>query len=267
MEPSLREKLAQQLTTARLQGQPIAQLSGAMESFARHAAYQIQQLGIEHRLAQGEKQVGFKMGLTSEAKRQQMNLDAPLYGELTDHMQVLEGGSLELSGLIHPKIEPEVAFFITSQLAAPVTKAEVWAACGGVAPALEILDSRYLEFKYFSMEDVISDNSSSAYFVLGKKVCDTSGIDLSNLSMEMMVNGKTVERGNASAISGNPVQSVVELCQLLAQQGRVLPAKSWVLAGAATAAVSLEAGMAVSLRVEHLGEASVTCGSEMKQKK
>src|SRR5665647_1633705 len=131
------------------------------------------------------------MGLTSEGKRKQMNLDAPLYGVLTNVMKVENLGVYHLKGSIHPKIEPEIAFYINRELKGEVTRDEVLNACEAICPALEILDSRYEGFKYFSMEDVISDNSSSSHFILGPKFKDFKNLDLKNLKMFMKVNGET----------------------------------------------------------------------------
>ncbi len=244
-------ELSSLLTKGRLEAKPVEQLSKSTQ-LSRSEAYQIQELGIESRVEAGENLVGLKMGLTSEAKRKQMNLDSPLYGELTDKMQVANNGIFKMKGSIHPKIEPEIGFVISKELSGNVTREDVLEACSGVFASLEILDSRYTEFKYFSMEDVIADNSSSSHFVCGDSVSSFSALDLKNLAMKMSVNGSVVHEGVSSAISGDPVLSVVQLVELLAQRGRTLPEGSIVLAGAATAAVALEPGMNVSLDVDGL---------------
>ncbi|WP_413287949.1 2-keto-4-pentenoate hydratase [Bdellovibrio sp. HCB337] len=243
---------------ARLNHTPIPQISKEISSFSRAEAYTIQELQMKACLKSGETQVGWKMGLTSEAKRRQMKLDSPLYGFLTDKMQVANEGTFVLEGSIHPKIEPEIAFSINKDLSGTVTREQVLAACGGVASALEILDSRYTEFKYFSMEDVIADNSSSSDFVVGPWVTKFESLDLVNLKMEMSVDGKLVQSGFSKDISGDPVESVVQLCALLAERGQSLKSGSIVLAGAATAAEMLKPGMKISLYVDHLPAVSVS---------
>lgn len=252
------EYWADVLHVARLKHAPIPQISKEISSFSRAEAYTIQELQMKACLQSGETQVGWKMGLTSEAKRRQMNLDSPLYGFLTNKMQVTDGGVFPLEGSIHPKIEPEIAFLISKDLAGTVTRQQVLEACGGVASALEILDSRYTEFKYFSMEDVIADNSSSSDFVVGPWVQDFKNIDLVNLNMEMLVDGKVVQSGISKDISGDPVASVIQLCELLAERDQILKAGSIVLAGAATAAEMLKPGMQISLNVAHLPSVSVS---------
>ena len=249
------------LHDARLKKEPIEQISDKISDFARPDAYSIQEHGIKMREESGEKVVGLKMGLTSEAKRQQMNLDAPLYGVLTNTMQVDNGGTYSLEGQIHPKIEPEVAFLISKELSGSPTREEVIDATSEVYPCMEILDSRYKQFKYFSMEDVISDNSSSSQFILGSPIKDFKNIDLANLNLEMKVNGEVAESGNTKAISGDPVISVIQLCELMALRDQKLSPGMVVLAGAATTAVKLEEGMQIELSIEELGQVGVTVRS------
>jgi 2-oxo-3-hexenedioate decarboxylase len=257
MEKALLQKIAKTLHDARLSSRSLPQFSKDLPDFPRADAYSIQEEGIRLRKTAGEKVIGLKMGLTSEGKRKQMNLDAPLYGVLTDKMKVENGGTFHLKGSIHPKIEPEVAFFIKSELKGSVSREDVLNATESVCAALEILDSRYDGFKYFSMEDVISDNSSSSHYILGPKFTDFRKIDLRNLGMRMLVNGETKMEGNSREISDDPVVSVIQLAELLALRGQSIPAGTFVLAGAATAAIALEPGMTVSLEVESLPHLSV----------
>lgn len=242
---------------ARIKAQPIAQISKEIISFSRPDAYSVQELQMKLREDQGETQVGWKMGLTSEAKRLQMNLDSPLYGFLMEQMQIKNQGPFQLAGRIHPKIEPEIAFLISQDLRGTVTRKEVLDSCGGIAAALEILDSRYEHFKYFSMEDVIADNSSSSHFVVGPWEKNFKELDLLNLNMEMSIDGKPAQIGNSKDISGDPVLSVIQLCSLLAERNQFLKAGSIVLAGAATVAEMLKPGMTVELKVQSLSPVSV----------
>ncbi|MFP5386364.1 MAG: 2-keto-4-pentenoate hydratase [Bacteriovoracia bacterium] len=257
MESSLIQKIAQTLHNARLNAQSLSQFSREIKDFKREDAYAIQEIGIKMREIAGERVIGLKMGLTSEGKRKQMNLDAPLYGVLTDRMKIENGGTFSLKGSIHPKIEPEIAFFIKTELKGKVSREEVLNATEAVCGALEILDSRYEGFKYFSMEDVISDNSSSSHYILGPKFSDFKNIDLKNLSMKMKVNGETVMEGNSREISNDPVISLIQLAELLALRGKSIPAGTFVLAGAATAAIPLRPGIVVSLEVENLPSLNV----------
>ncbi len=252
MDGALILKIAQTLDDARLKAKSLPQFSANLPDFSRSDAYSAQEEGIKMRTTRGEKVIGLKMGLTSEGKRKQMNLDSPLYGVLTDKMEIKNEGTFHLQGSIHPKIEPEIAFFISKELKGKLSREEVLEACDYIAPALEILDSRYEGFKYFSMEDVIADNSSSSHFIIGPKFYDFKNLDLLNLSMQMKINGEIKAAGISSDISGDPVVSVIQLAELLALRSQSIPANTIVLAGAATLAISLEPNMLVSLEVSNL---------------
>ncbi len=246
-------EIAQQLHQARLTHTPVEQYSKNLESFSVMDAYSIQELGIEQRKADGETVVGLKMGLTSKAKREQMDLKDPCYGVLTDKMEIPDQGSYSMAGSIHPKIEPEIFFKISRDLKGKVSREEVLESISWVGAALEILDSRYTQFKYFSIEDVVADNSSSSHFILGNNLMNHNELDLENLKMILRVDGKVVQEGYSRDISGNPLDSVVQLVHLLAERDQHLPADSIVLAGAATAAVPLSPGMHIDLEVDLLG--------------
>ena len=105
-------KIAQTLDDARLKASSLPQFSGQIKDFSRPDAYAAQEAGIKMRTSRGEKIIGLKMGLTSEGKRKQMNLDSPLYGVLTDKMQVENQGTFHLMGSIHPKLNQRLHFIL-----------------------------------------------------------------------------------------------------------------------------------------------------------
>ncbi|HMC47025.1 MAG TPA: 4-oxalocrotonate decarboxylase, partial [Caballeronia sp.] len=127
-------------------------------------AYAIQAASIERRVTRGEHRVGVKMGFTSRAKMVQMGLSDVIWGRLTAGMQIEEGTAVDFSRFVHPRVEPEIAFVLKHPLSGNVTAPEALAAVEAIAPALEIIDSRYKDFK-FTLPEVIADNASSSGFV------------------------------------------------------------------------------------------------------
>ena len=242
---------ADRLHLARLERREIARLTADYPQLTLAEAYAIQAQGIELRLADGEQVIAWKMGLTSAGKRAQMNLDAPVYGVLTAVMRVHEGAALSLATAIHCKVEPEVAFVLNQPLRPGLSREQAWACVAGVAAALEVLDSRYVGFKYFSLPDVVADNSSSFRYAVGPMV-PPSAVDVRDLAMRMTVNGETVAQGRSSEISGDPVVSLIQLGDLAARYGQTVPAGTIVLSGAATAAVALVQACWVGLEIEGL---------------
>lgn len=260
IDSSVVSQLSGVLDGARLGGKAVQRLTLDYPDLNNIEGYKIQKKGINSRLEAGETVVGYKMGLTSKAKMEQMGLDQPIYGVLTNSMQVADKGTFSLGNAIHPKIEPEIAFVTCKDLGGKLSLEEVLDGVEGIVPALEILDSRFEGFKYFSLPDVIADNCSSSHFVVGSNVTPIGAIDLAALQLEMFVNEKLAESASSSTVLENPANAVVELCSLMDSFGETLPAGSIVLSGAATKAVSLEVGMNISLKVKELGDVFVTVG-------
>lgn len=220
------------------------------EAISLDDAYAIQRLSIERRLQRGERRIGIKMGFTSRAKMVQMGVSDLIWGRLTSGMLVEDGGSIRLCDYVHPRVEPEVAFLIGRPLSGRVTAPQALAAVDAVAPALEIIDSRYRDFR-FSLTDVVADNSSSSGFVVGP--WRSAATDLDNLGLVMAFDGRPQAFGSTAAILGHPLRSLVAAARVVAEAGEELRPGDIVLAGGATAASALAAGIHVSLEVESLG--------------
>ncbi len=240
-----------------------ARLGHEIEQFSDTAplgiaeAYAVQALSLQRRYARGEKRVGIKMGLTSRAKMVQVGVSDVIWGRLTDAMREEEGGTVSIGRFVHPRVEPEIAFLMKRPLSGNVSAMEAMEAVAAVAPALEIIDSRYKAFK-FDLGDVIADNSSSSGFVIGQWSDRT--VDIANLGMVMSVDGRAAEIGSSAAILGHPVRSLVAAARMVAEAGERLDEGDIVLAGGATAAVPLKVGQAITLEVEKLGFVSFNVG-------
>lgn len=252
------ESFAHTLHQARKNTREIEPFSKVHGEYTLEDSYKVQSRGIDLRLEDGEKIIGYKMGLTSKAKMEQMGLHTPIYGVLTAPMQIQNKANFALEGRIHPKTEPEIYFITNRELSGSLNIEDVPQVCDRIGVALEILDSRYEGFKYFSLPDVIADNASSSHFVLGDSVPSSTVLDWAALKIELTANGETKETATGGAILGNPFKSLCELVNLLSQEGRSLPAGSIVLAGAATTAIPLEAGQNAQALLEGVGSATFT---------
>jgi 2-oxo-3-hexenedioate decarboxylase len=217
-------------------------------------AYAIQALSIERRLKRGERLVGVKMGLTSRAKMAQVGVNEVIWGRLTDAMRLEDGGALSRARYVHPRIEPELAFLLKAALPGDVSGVETMAAVEAIAPAMEIIDSRYRNFK-FALPDVIADNSSSAGFVIGRWARPDQ--DFSNLGLILEVDGRPAEIGSTAALLGDPVRSLVAAARLAGPALGGLRAGWIVLAGGATAAHPLSVGQQLRVVMQSLGSVSI----------
>jgi ureidoacrylate peracid hydrolase len=129
--------------------------------------YRAQDADRAQRVAQGERVVGAKMGLTSRAKQATMGVDQPIAGFLTDAMRLPAGHDDDLfARTAQPRIEPEIAFRLGTVVDRPLTMAAAAETTDGIAAAVEIIDSRYTGY-VFRLPDVVADNTSAAAFVIG----------------------------------------------------------------------------------------------------
>ena len=242
-------KLAKTVDDAARNAKAIKQLSETT-AITVEEGYAIQAAAFSRRLARGETQVGMKMGFTSRAKMIQMGLSDMVWGRLSDQMLIEDGDEIDLKNYVHPRIEPELAFLLKRPLEGPVTAAQAMAAVEAVAPAMELIDSRYRNFK-FSLADVVADNSSSSGFVLGAWQSPTA--DLTNLGMVLEFDGRPVQIGSSAAILGHPLRSLAAAARLSTEAGEGLEAGWIVMAGGATAAEALRPGVHVRNMVQELG--------------
>lgn len=235
----------------------ITKFTDAYPAMTIDDGYAVQDELLRRWEARGRRLAGLKAGLTSKAKMVQMGVDVPSFGMLMQDTCYPEGSVIPMAGLIHPRVESEIAFFTKAELAGPeVSIAEVLAATDFVQPALEIIDSRFEKFK-FDLISVIADNGSSARFVLGGRPRRPAELDLATIGIVMERNGEPVALASSAAVLGNPVNAIQMLVAWLHKRGRVLPAGSIVLSGAATEAAPVVAGDVVSARFQSMGSVTV----------
>jgi 2-oxo-3-hexenedioate decarboxylase len=213
------------------------------ESFSIADAYEIQWLVVEDRVRRGEKLIGVKVGLTSEAKQRQLGLHEPVYGWLTDAMAMRSPAIVDLRRQIHPRVEPEIGFRLGDAMQIEA-----------VFPAFEMVDSRYEGFK-FGMADVIADNTSAAGVVLGADVATPA--DLAAVRCSLRVNGEEVATATGADVLGDPKRALDWVVEQAERAGRPLIAGMVVLSGGMTDFVPLRRGDRVEADFGDLGAVSV----------
>src|SRR5690625_7675948 len=192
-------------------------------------AYLVQEELVRQKIEKGKTNVGPKMGITSEAKMQQMNVDDPIYGYVFDDMVVEEGDSIAVSDFIHPKVEAEIGFILKEDLEGPgVTALDVLRATEYVFPALEIIDSRYENFN-FTLPDVIADNTSAAGAIFGTDLKRPETLELDVVGVTLSVNGEIQALGAGAAVLGQPSNSVARLANIVGEKGEKVKADQRIL--------------------------------------
>lgn len=249
--------LVQELSTAISQREAIGPLT-AHTPLTVEEAYGVQAAHVAARVAQGDRVIGAKLGLTSKAKQKTMKVDEPCYGVLLASGLLPAEEPLMLETLIHPRVEPEIVFRIGERLAGPgVTSAAVLAATEAVGCGMEIIDSRFADFK-FTLADVVADNTSAARFILGPRWVDPSQIpDLSLVGVVLESDGQPVTTAAGAAILGHPAEAVALLANWMGARGQAIE-EGWIIfSGGMTDAVPLTPGRHVIATFGRLGRITV----------
>ena len=246
------------LRAARTDRRTLTPFSDAEPTLDEQWGYAVQAADRARREASGEDVVGAKLGLTSAAKQQRMGIAQPIVGFLTDVMRVdADALAQAAQAWAQPRIEPEIAFVTSQPLSSPLSLTEAARAVDGVTVAAEVIDSRYVGYR-FRLPDVVADNTSAAGYLIGTLSHLPDLDDLVNVHCELEVDGEVVHAATGEAILGHPLRALVHLSEHLARHGQTLPAGSLVLAGALTDAVPLAAGSRYAVRMGRLGTLTTT---------
>ena len=233
---------------------PVRDIAGTSDV---RLAYQIQAANIGRELAAGRRRVGRKIGLTSPAVQQQLGVNQPDFGTLLDSMALRPGGDADMGGLLQPKVEGEIAFWLGADLDGELGGVEdIRPAVAAAAAAIEIVDSRILGWD-ITIVDTVADNASSGLFVTSAGTVPLTAFEPREVIMNLTVNGQVVSAGTGSACLGDPLTAVLWLARAAAAVGEPLRAGEVVLSGALGPMVPVAAGDQVSVEISALGTVAV----------
>jgi 2-keto-4-pentenoate hydratase len=237
---------------------PIAPLTEAYPGLDAVDAYEIQLRNIRQRLSAGRRVLGHKVGLSSEVMQQMMGVDEPDYGHLLDEMALTEDVPVDTGRYCYPRVEVEVGFVLGDDLPGDgCTEEDVLAATEAFAPAIELIDSRIVDWR-ISLGDTIADNASSAGFALGAARVPPSEVDIRAIDATLWRGTEQVAKGRSDAVLGNPVTAVAWLARKVAGFGVRLRAGHIVLPGSCTKAIDARPGDAFRAEFDGLGAVSLS---------
>ena len=237
MTPADIESAAERLFAAEAKGEQIGLLSIAHPEMTIDDAYAVQSALVMLKLAAGCTRIGWKIGLTSRAMQEALKITTPDSGVLFDDMLFEDGCLIPAGRFIQPRIETEIAFSMQTDLSgADVDAADVLAATGWCAPALEILDTRICRSDpktkvLRNVCDTVSDNAANAGLVLGQERHNPADIDRRFVGCILNRDGIVEETGLAAGVLGDPATSVAWLVMRLNRYGQGLKAGDIVLSG------------------------------------
>lgn len=250
--------IGEKLLEAERTKQMIAPLTEQLEQITADEAYDIQLYQIKKKIVEGATVKGLKIGLTSKAMQEMLNVHTPDYGFVMDTMVFQEDSAIPVERFIQPKVEFEIAFVLKKSLQGPnVTLQDVIDATDYVVPAIEIIDSRIEDWR-IRFEDTVADNGSSAGAILGAKKTLLQDIDIAAIEMSVYKNDQLLDQATSDAVLGNPLNAVVWLANAVSRYNITIQAGMFVLSGALSKAVPFEPGDTFMADFGVLGKVSAT---------
>ncbi|MBU2694148.1 MULTISPECIES: 2-keto-4-pentenoate hydratase [Pimelobacter] len=253
---------AERLHTALATNQPCAPIRDLIGERDIELAYAVQQQLNAHRLAAGARVVGRKIGATSQAVQQQLGVDTPDLGVLFDDMEHDAAAPVDISRLLQPKVEGEIAFVLGADLAeGDLELDQVAAAIDHAVVAIEICDSRIANWD-ISFADTVADNASAGSYVLGsERRTLADGFVPKDAAMTMTVTGQDDSVGTGAASLGDPIVAVQWLARQARALGDPLRAGQVILSGALGPMRPAAPGASVDVTIAGLGSVSITFSS------
>jgi len=213
---------------------------------------------LRRRVTAGERIVGLKTALLGSAAQRRLGATEPVWGWLTDAMEVSDGGVVDCTSLSRRKGEVEIVFELAVDLKGPgVGPDNVWDATRALRVGLELPGSVRAAAPV-DVAEFVADNTAAAHFVVGPPVTHFRGLDVATLSTQLTRNGEVVGHGSGARVLGDPARAVAWLANALSEAGEYLSAGMLVFSGSTTEACAVEAGQLVGAEIEDLGRLAVT---------
>jgi 2-keto-4-pentenoate hydratase len=240
---------ARALYEARQTGVQIEPFTDADPDLGMADGYAVQQELVKLLLAEGDRIVGYKVGLTSKPMQKMIGVDQPDYGPVLGSTVYADGDAVPASAFIQPKIEAEIAFVLGSSLAGPgVSVLDARRAIAGMVAAVEIVDSRFADWR-IKLADTVADLASNGAVAVSSRVTPLEGADPRLIGMVLTKQGQLVDTG--------AVRVVALLANMLGEMGAKLEAGHLVMTGALHAAVPMAAGDVFRADFDRLGPVTV----------
>jgi len=206
-------------------------------------AYAVGQMVTDIKVANGRVVKGHKVGLTSKAMRSLTGATEPDYGTIFDNWFLDEGSQVSMSTMNRPLVEIELVFVLKEPLGGPdVNAVDVIRATDFILPAVEVVDNRYTGRGKKGVIDSISDAASCGFVMVAGNPVNLTDIDIRHVSGALYKNGEIEESGMASAVMGNPINSMAWLARKLHEFDVVMQPGHSILSGSFIKAHPIKAG-------------------------
>jgi 2-keto-4-pentenoate hydratase len=221
-------------------------------------AYRVQLGILDRRLAQGERQAGWKVGLTADAMREMFGGKEPVFGYLLESGSVASGHTFRLAELRSPMVENELLVTMGQDLAGPNARPEdARRAIATVAPAFEIVEMRGADMRA-DLPLAITDNVAQRAFVHAAPVPLPPALDFGEVRAVVSVNGEVKATPLGREAIDNQLRTIAWLANALHRFGQRLQAGQRVMTGSFTKPMPVDAGDTYETQFSGIGSVRVT---------
>lgn len=261
------ERIAREVLAASQARRQIAPFSARIAGFDLAAAYRVTAALRRLRRERGERPIGRKIGFTNRTIWAEYGVYAPIWGDMYDTtLRPLEPGDVvDLSPLLEPRIEPEIAFGLVRAPSPSMDEAALLGCIGWVAHGFEIVQSVFPGWRFAAADTVAAYGLHGAYRVGPRhRLSDHPNVDwlatLSDFEIELSCNGKAVDRGKAANVLDGPLAALRHLVELLAadDSNPPLAAGEIVTTGTLTRAFPVQPGETWSTRLSGVPLAGIS---------
>jgi 2-keto-4-pentenoate hydratase len=238
-------------------GTKLAALETSHRPSDRREAYAIQAALENH--AAGNL-FGWKIAATSEAGQKHINVDGPMAGRILSETVLPDGGTAAMAGNEMQVAEPEFAFRMAADLpprSSPYSVRQVLDAVATLHPAIEIPDSRFVDFVSAGAAQIIADNACAHLFVLGApSTANWRSLDLVEEKPVITLRGRQFT-GHGKNVLGDPRIALTWLANELSQLGVTLRAGQIVTTGTCHPPLPIQSGDVFEADFGSIGRVSV----------
>jgi 2-keto-4-pentenoate hydratase len=215
--------------------------------------YRVQLEHLVRHVRGGERHAGWKVGLTAPAIRAQVGYHRPVFGFLLESGAHPSGSRFRVADLITPLLEPELCLTVDRTLRGPgITPAQARQTVSAAAPAFELVERR----GSFSDDPPLSmaDNVQQKGFITGAELHPLPpALALRTVTVEVFLNGQSVERASGREVFGDPAASLAWLANALAPFGLAVEPGMRIMSGSFTRQVPARPGDRIEARFDPIG--------------
>jgi 2-keto-4-pentenoate hydratase len=216
--------LAQELIDMHAGARKVAPFSERDPALTPETGYAASRALHDHRLAQGWKPVGRKIGFTNRNIWPRYGVYEPIWGWIYDRTLIASENhraTIPLAGLVQPRIEPEICFKLKARPPATKDPEALLGCIEWIAHSVEIVQCHHPEWK-LKLADSTASNGLHGRLTHGTPVPveKISGLAaaLPFLKVDLFNDDGKVDSGVGSNVLGSPLLALSFLIELLEKQ-------------------------------------------------